>query len=324
MSGLAAIQSRITDIEARLGIATRTAPVDLIGSTGATGAASADASSGTSLSGTRFAAALSAAGWARSGAPAGSDVVTAATRYLGVPYRWGGTDPATGLDCSGLVQRVFADLGIEVPRVVADQAGAGTPVPSLGQARPGDLLVWRGSPNHIGIYVGEGRMLHAPKTGDVVRIGDIRSAPPDTIRRITGGSPAEPVGAGAHAVPYGSLFAATEQRYTLPAGVLSAMAAQESGFDADAISPAGAIGLMQFMPGTADDLGINPRDPVQAVDGAGRYLRRQLDDFGSLPLALAAYNAGPGAVRAAGGIPAYDETTAYVASILSKLPGGIR
>lgn len=118
---------------------------------------------------------------------AGGRVIAAAGDYLGVPYRWGGTDPATGLDCSGFVQRVFADLGVSLPRVSADQSRAGQAVPSLAEARPGDLVYWRGRggrPNHIGIYAGGGQMIHAPRTGDVVKVDSVRSAPPDAIRRV--------------------------------------------------------------------------------------------------------------------------------------------
>lgn len=120
-------------------------------------------------------------------AGAGGRVVDGARRYLGVPYRWGGTDPATGLDCSGFVQRVFADLGVSVPRVSRDQSSAGVAVGSLAQARPGDLVYWNGTagrPNHIGIYLGDGTMIHAPRTGDVVKVAPVRSAPPDAIRRV--------------------------------------------------------------------------------------------------------------------------------------------
>lgn len=122
------------------------------------------------------------------GVPSGNAVIDAAKAYLGVPYRWGGTDPATGLDCSGFIQRAFADLGVRIPRVSKDQSRAGTAVPSMAQARPGDLVYWNGTggrPNHIGIYLGDGTMMHAPRTGDVVKIADVRSAPPDAIRRIT-------------------------------------------------------------------------------------------------------------------------------------------
>ena len=94
----------------------------------------------------------------------------------------------------------------------------------------------------------------------------------------------------------------------------------ESVFDPRAVSPAGAQGLMQLMPATADGLGVaNSFDPSQAVDGAARLMRSLLDRFDSTPLALAAYNAGPGAVLRYDGIPPYAETQNYVRSIMSML-----
>lgn len=117
---------------------------------------------------------------------AGAAVLDAGERYLGVPYKWGGTSAATGFDCSGFVQQVYADLGVKLPRVSVDQSRAGTAVASLSEAQPGDLVFWRasgGRPNHIGIYAGDGQMLVAPRTGDVVRYQDI-SRTPDAIRRV--------------------------------------------------------------------------------------------------------------------------------------------
>lgn len=93
---------------------------------------------------------------------------------------------------------------------------------------------------------------------------------------------------------------------------------QESRFDPVALSPKGAMGLAQLMPGTARILGVDPSDPVQNLDGGARYLLTQMQRFRSPVLALAAYNAGPDAVRKYGGIPPYPETRNYVLRILAE------
>jgi soluble lytic murein transglycosylase-like protein len=81
---------------------------------------------------------------------------------------------------------------------------------------------------------------------------------------------------------------------------------------------------MQIMPGTARELGVDPTKPAEAIDGAARLLRQHLKTFGSVPLALAAYNAGPGAVRKYDGIPPYAETRAYVKRVTELMSGGSR
>jgi cell wall-associated NlpC family hydrolase len=294
-------------------------------------------------SGTDFSAALdgaTAAGATTTGAEStytgaiaasGNAVVTEARKYLGVPYVWDGTTDK-GLDCSGLVQLVYKNLGYDLPRLSADQAKAGTPVASLADAQPGDLLAWDNSSrnngaDHIAIYVGGGKMIEAPRTGLDVRIVDVPSTP-DYIRRIVpsdsqlaaGAASARVTGSVSSTTPYANLFEAASQKYGVPATLLSAVAKQESGYDAKAISPVGAQGLMQLMPGTAKGLGVaNSFDPAQAVDGAARMLRDLTNRFGSTDLALAAYNAGPGAVLKYDGIPPYPETQNYVRTILSTM-----
>ncbi|WP_278257173.1 C40 family peptidase [Nocardioides convexus] len=143
----------------------------------------------TATSGTAFSEALSAAGTTTtSSGTAGQAVVEEAKKYLGLPYVWGGTSKEKGVDCSGLVQSVYKTLGYDLPRLSADQARSGTPVKSLAEAQPGDLIAWDNSSrnngaDHIAIYIGDGKMIEAPRTGLKVRIVDVPSEP-DMIRRI--------------------------------------------------------------------------------------------------------------------------------------------
>lgn len=114
-------------------------------------------------------------------------------------------------------------------------------------------------------------------------------------------------------------------KYDISPALLEAVVWQESRWNTGAVSPAGARGLAQLMPGTARAMGVNPRDPHANLEGGARYLRMQLDAFGGdLEKALAAYNAGPGRVVKAGGIPAIRETRLYVASIMARLAEPVR
>lgn len=107
-------------------------------------------------------------------------------------------------------------------------------------------------------------------------------------------------------------------RHGVDPRLLASLVQQESGFDPNAVSHAGAIGLGQLMPGTAAAMGVDPRDPVQNLDGAANFLGAQLARFGRVDLALAAYNAGPARVEQAGGIPAITETQTYVVRVLDN------
>lgn len=124
----------------------------------------------------------------------GADVVNTALRFEGTPYVWGGSTPR-GFDCSGFVQYVYGQLGMTVPRTSQVQAGVGTPVASLSNARSGDLVFFAGSdgtvsaPGHVGIYVGNGEMIDAPYTGTSVQVHSVSSAGAIVaIRRVLAGS----------------------------------------------------------------------------------------------------------------------------------------
>jgi soluble lytic murein transglycosylase-like protein len=113
---------------------------------------------------------------------------------------------------------------------------------------------------------------------------------------------------------------AAADKYGLPRELVRSVMAAESGMAPGAVSPKGAIGLMQLMPGTAHVLGVNPYDPAQNVDAGARYLRDLLEKYNyGLRHALAAYNAGPGAVDKYNGVPPYRETIDYVTRIEKKL-----
>lgn len=102
----------------------------------------------------------------------GQDAVNKAKEHLGTPYEWGGSAPG-GFDCSGLVQYSLKQLGVDIPRTSQDQFKAGTPV-EKDQLQPGDLVFFRGDPpGHVGMYIGNGEYIHAPQSGDVVKISKL-------------------------------------------------------------------------------------------------------------------------------------------------------
>ncbi|MDO9357033.1 MAG: lytic transglycosylase domain-containing protein [Solirubrobacteraceae bacterium] len=136
-------------------------------------------------------------------------------------------------------------------------------------------------------------------------------------------TPAATKGGAVSGVAYASEINAAATKYGLDPALLAGLVKQESGFNPNATSSAGAKGLTQLMPATARSLGVtDASDPAQALEGGAKYLRQMLDKFGGdEKLALAAYNAGPGAVTRFGGIPPYAETKAYVEKVLANRDG---
>ncbi len=192
-------------------------------------------------------------------------------------------------------------------------------------------------------FLALGGLAAAPARADVLEIGAGGEARwisgPQAMQAAAGAAPASlaEVPAEAAIVPeyavadtlrhddavppaYAAKIAELAARYDLSPALLEAVVWQESRWRASAVSPAGARGLAQLMPGTARELGVNPDDPFANLEGGARYLREQLDRFdGDLEKALAAYNAGPGRVISAGGIPRIRETQTYVASVMGRL-----
>lgn len=123
---------------------------------------------------------------------------------------------------------------------------------------------------------------------------------------------------GKYRGPYLDMARAAARRHQVPEDLFLRLVQQESNWKPKARSHKGALGLAQLMPATARKLRVNPRDPYENLDGGARYLRQQYDTFRSWRLALAAYNAGPMAVKKHGGVPPYRETRNYVRKILGS------
>ncbi len=133
-----------------------------------------------------------------------------------------------------------------------------------------------------------------------------KGATPDIVPRFSGNYKGE----------FLEVAKAAARKHNIPEDLFLRLVQQESGWNVGALSNKGATGLAQLMPGTASKLGVDIDDPAQNLEGGARYLRQMFDKFGTWKLALAAYNAGPGAVEQHGGVPPYAETENYVSKIL--------
>lgn len=181
-------------------------------------------------------------------------------------------------------------------------------------------------------------VMPVPAAADVLEIGasganwvaggPVAAAPSDysAIEEAPGtAAPMTALADSAGPGPWRGRIAELSAKYDVSPQLLEALVWQESRWRTGAVSPVGARGLAQLMPGTARQMGVNPHDPSSNLEGGARYLRLQLDAFdGDIEKALAAYNAGPARVAKANGIPRIRETQNYVASIMSRLSDPVR
>lgn len=215
-----------------------------------------DATTTSATSSTDFATALySAVGRTTTDASVTSAPATAsqqavldeAEKYLGVPYQWGGTDPSTGLDCSGFTQLVYKNLGYDLPRVSSDQATAGTGVAisgvgGLANAQPGDLLAFGSPVDHIAIYAGDGKMVEAPHTGANVRLTDVWATPTSIRRILPDQSSVSGVAAQLAAAQQAFLSAYNSSLGSAAGGLLGTDALGSTGLYTDAATASGSYG----------------------------------------------------------------------------------
>lgn len=249
----------------------------------------------------------------------GEQVVRNAQQYLGRPYKWGGSNPSESFDCSGLVQYVYKQVGIQLNRTTYDQVKQGTPV-AKNQLQVGDAVFFGSpsAPHHVGIYMGNGQYIHAPKTGDVIKVSSLNSRSDyATARRYASGGAVSRTTSSNYSGKYASYINEAAAKYGVSAALIAAIIKAESDFNPNVRSGAGAMGLMQLMPETARELGVrNPFDPRQNIMGGTQEIAKYLKKYnGNLDLALAAYNAGMGAVQKYGGVPPYKETKDYIPKV---------
>jgi peptidoglycan DL-endopeptidase CwlO len=255
-------------------------------------------------------------------------VIAAASAQLGWPYLWGGESRADGgFDCSGLVDYALAAAGFPVGRPTAAGLQTLAHAIPLGAARAGDLVFIGAPAHHVGLVVGPELAIEAPHRGAVVHYEALAQGGWTSAGRLEVLAAAPTYGTplpGWVPEPLRPALLAASRADELPVTLLAAQIEAESGFDPNAVSEAGALGLAQFMPGTWSGSwnpwrGESPLDPAAAIHAQARYLRRLVDRAdGDLGRALAAYHDGWSGSSGSTWSPG---TRAYVATILGRFGG---
>ncbi|OBR90724.1 gamma-DL-glutamyl hydrolase precursor [Clostridium ragsdalei P11] len=230
------------------------------------------------------------------GSQMGEEVAQLAEQYQGVPYVRGGADPS-GFDCSGLVQYVYSQLGISLPRTSEEQFTVGTPV-DKDNLQPGDLVFFEGSsPGHVAIYTGGGDIVAATHSGSDVKVeslDDVSNADGYSgARRIVSGGGSSTETSVPSSMTYKEIVDAAASKYGVDPNLIAAVIEQESTWDASQVTGS-AVGLMQLEPDTAESMGL-PRDqrtdPLKNVMAGTQYLAGLIDKYGE-EKGVALYNTG--------------------------------
>ena len=183
---------------------------------------------------------------------------------------------------------------------IAVFAALGAPIAATGETRPAQSRAALFQ-NQLGVLDSRSAAQYS---------NSIRLQPPRAV--VPSANAGSQMYGGRYTGPFLSMARSAARRHGVPEDLFLRLVQQESGWNASARSNKGALGLAQLMPQTARALGVNPLDPVQNLEGGAKYLRRQYETFGNWRLALAAYNAGPGAVERYNGVPPFRETRNYV------------
>ena len=183
---------------------------------------------------------------------------------------------------------------------IAVFAALGAPIAAIGETRP--------TQSRAALFQNQLGVLDSRSAAQYSN--SIRLQPPRAV--VPSANAGSQMYGGRYTGPFLSMARSAARRHGVPEDLFLRLVQQESGWNASARSNKGALGLAQLMPQTARALGVNPLDPVQNLEGGAKYLRRQYEAFGNWRLALAAYNAGPGAVERYNGVPPFRETRNYV------------